>query len=66
MPQLLSEHVLDDIFQLLEAALAAQNAHIGVVAAAHWAMTHDVSAAFRTLLKQLLEALGHERAAERI
>ena len=31
--------------------------------AARWTLTHDVSPGFRSLLKRLLEALGHEDAA---
>ncbi len=34
--------------------------------AARWACTHDVSAGFRMLLKNLLEALDHGKAAEKI
>ena len=35
-------------------------------AAARWAMTHDVSEGFKTILKELLTQLGHESVAERI
>jgi len=35
-------------------------------AAARWAMTHDVSEGFKTVLKELLTQLGHESVAERI
>ena len=34
--------------------------------AARWAMTHDVSEGFRTILKELLIQIGHEPIAERI
>lgn len=34
--------------------------------AAQWAQTHDVSQAFASLLKRLLEGLGHEEAAKSI
>lgn len=34
--------------------------------AARWAMTHDVSPGFRSLLKTLLESLGHANAAQAI
>jgi hypothetical protein len=37
-----------------------------LIRAARWTMTHDVSDAFRTLLKQLLERLEYEYAAENI
>ncbi len=37
-----------------------------LVAAARWAMTHDVSEGFRKLLKNLLESLGHAGAAQAI
>jgi len=36
------------------------------VAAGRWAMTHDVSAGFASLLKNLLRSLGHGIAAERL
>lgn len=34
--------------------------------AARWTMTHDVSPGFRSLLKKLLESLGHANAAQAI
>jgi hypothetical protein len=37
-----------------------------LVEAARWTLTHDVSAGFRMLLKQLLEDLGYEDAAAAI
>lgn len=37
-----------------------------LVLAARWAMTHDVSPGFRSLLKNLLESLGHANAAQTI
>jgi hypothetical protein len=37
-----------------------------LIQAARWALTHDVSSGFRTLLKRLLETLGHGKAAEGI
>lgn len=37
-----------------------------LVAAAMWATTHDVSEGFRALLRQLLESLGYDAAAEQL
>lgn len=37
-----------------------------LVLAARWAMTHDVSDTFRTILKDLLRSIDHERAADRL
>ncbi len=37
-----------------------------IEAAAHWAMTIDVSEGYRMLLKNLLKELGYESVAERI
>lgn len=37
-----------------------------LVDAGHWAMTHDVSEAFATLLKQLLRMIGYATAAQRL
>jgi hypothetical protein len=34
-----------------------------LIAAARWCMTHDVSAAFRSMLKSMFEALGYEDVA---
>jgi hypothetical protein len=34
--------------------------------AARWAMSHDVSDGFRTVMKDLLEKLGYEDAAARL
>jgi hypothetical protein len=33
-------------------------------AAAHWAMTHDVSEGFRWVLKELLKEMNHESVAK--
>jgi hypothetical protein len=68
---------LDQIHFKLYAAVDRGGYHIGdlealhptddeLVAAAQWAMTHDVSDGFRQLLIKLLEALGHEDAARRL
>lgn len=37
-----------------------------LVLAARWAMTHDVSDTFRTILKHLLRSIDHEHAADRL
>jgi hypothetical protein len=50
---------LDDLL-----SLAPSDAELE--AAARWAMTHDVSEAFRTILKDMLRKVGHESVAERI
>jgi hypothetical protein len=34
--------------------------------AARWAMTHDVSSGFRTILKEMLRQIGYESVANRI
>jgi len=34
--------------------------------AARWSMTHDVSADFRLILKDLLKKLGYQNVSERI
>jgi len=50
---------LDDLL-LLEPAAAE------LEAAACWAMTHDVSPGFKTILKDMLRQIGHEPVAGRI
>ncbi len=50
---------LDDLLLLKPAAAELE-------AAALWAMTHDVSAGFKTILKDMLRQIGHESVADRI
>ncbi len=50
---------LDDLLLLKPAAAELE-------AAARWAMTHDVSPAFKTILKDMLRQIRHESVADRI
>lgn len=70
-------HRIDQIHFKLYAAVDRGGYHINdlkalnptedeLIAAARWAMTHDVSDAFAMLLKNLLKAIGYENAAERV
>lgn len=76
----LTAHFIDRVDQIhfkLYAAVDRGGYHISdleilrpkddeLIAAAQWAMTHDVSPAFRSLLKTLLDSLGHADAARAI
>lgn len=46
--------------------LALQPTDDELVRAARWAMTHDVSATFRTIVTNLLRSLAHDGAADRL
>jgi len=46
--------------------LALQPSDDELVRAARWAMTHDVSETFRTIVTNLLRSLGHDGAADRL
>ena len=37
-----------------------------LVAAAHWAMTHDISEGFKLMLKELLKMIGFEDVIDKI
>ncbi|MGA2260064.1 MAG: hypothetical protein ABSH28_01370 [Acidobacteriota bacterium] len=50
---------LDDLLLLKPTAAELETA-------ARWAMTHDVSPGFRTILKDMLRQVGHESVADRI
>jgi hypothetical protein len=50
----------------LDDLLSLKPTHIELEAAARWAMTHDVSLAFRMILQQLLREIGYESVADRI
>jgi hypothetical protein len=46
--------------------LALQPTDDELVYAAEWAMTHDVSATFRSIVTRLLRSIGHDGAADRL
>jgi hypothetical protein len=50
----------------IEDLLALDPTDDELVLASRWAMTHDVSDTFRTILIHLLRSIDHERAAERL
>lgn len=50
----------------IEDLLALSPTDDELVLAARWAMTHDVSDTFRTILKHLLRSIDHEHAADRL
>lgn len=50
----------------LDDLLSLEPTDVELEAAARWAMTHDVSPAFRMILQQLLREIGHENVADRI
>lgn len=50
----------------LDDLLSLEPSDIELESAARWAMTHDVSPAFRMILQQLLREIGHENVADRI
>jgi hypothetical protein len=50
----------------IEDLLALDPTDDELLLAARWAMTHDVSDTFRTIVDHLLRSIGHEHAAERL
>ena len=50
----------------IEDLLALDPTDDELVSASRWAMTHDVSKAFRKILKNLLRSIGHDEAADRL
>ena len=50
----------------IEDLLALQPSTDELVAAGRWAMTHDVSKTFESILKDLLRSINHDDAADRL